>query len=252
MKRAGGIVCAIGFCLSAAASAGSNVQFSAQAVQSAPDGKSRQASMYVGDNQVRMEHKRGDADMVQIYDMKSKRVLVLVPQQKVYMQRDLPEGAAVNPMLPQEKHNPCATFPDASCKQLGSESVYGRSVSKWEIAVVREGKTLRSLHWIDDERAMPLRDVWPDGSVSELKLTGTEVLDGRKTERWQRTMTDAEGKQSTSKQWYDPELRIITREELPGGFYRELKSIEVAPQPPALFSVPADYKRVEAPAPEQQ
>ena len=65
-------------------------------------------------------------------------------------------------------------------------------------------------------------------------------------------MTDAEGKQSTSKQWYDPELRIITREELPGGFYRELKSIAVAPQPPALFSVPADYKRVEAPAPGQQ
>ncbi len=99
---------------------------------------------------------------------------------------------------------------------------------------------------------MPLRDVWPDGSVSELKLTGMEVLDGRKTESWQRTMTDAEGKQSTSKQWYDPELRIITREELPGGFYRGLKSIEVAPQPPALFTAPADYKRVEAPASGQQ
>lgn len=252
MNRAAWIVCATGFCLSAAASADSNVQFSAQAVQSAPDGQSRQASMYVGDNQVRMEHKRGDADMIQIYDMKSQRVLVLVPQQKVYMQRDLPDGTAVNPMLPNKKHNPCAAFPDASCKRLGAESLYSRPVSKWEVTVVREGKTLRSLHWIDDERAMSLRDAWPDGAVSELKLAGMEVLDGRNTERWQRIMTDAEGKQSASKQWYDPELRIITREELPGGVYRELKSIEVAPQPPALFSVPADYKRVEAPAPGQQ
>jgi hypothetical protein len=208
--------------------------------------------MYVGDNQVRMEHKRDDADMIQIYDMKSQRVLVLVPQQKVYMQRDLPEGAAVNPMLPQEKHNPCSALPDASCKQLGSESLYGRSVSKWEIAVVRAGKTLRSLHWIDDERSMSLRDVWPDSSVSELKLVGMEILDGRNTERWQRTTTDADGEQNASQQWYDPELRIITREELPGGFYRELKSIEVAPQPPVLFTVPADYQRVEAHAPGQQ
>jgi hypothetical protein len=242
------MVCAAGLCLTAAATADSNVQFSAQAVQSAPDGQSRQANMYVGDNQVRMEHKRGDADMVQIYDMKSRRALVLVPQQKVYMQRDLPEGAATNPMLPQKKQSPCAAFPDASCKRIGSESLYGRHVSKWEVVVEREGKTLSSLHWIDDERSMSLRDVWPDTSVSELKLSGMEVRDGRNTERWERTITDPEGKQITSRQWYDPELRIITREELPGGFYREINSIEVAPQAPALFTVPPDYKRVEAPA----
>jgi hypothetical protein len=252
MKRAAGMVCAAGLCLTAAASAGSNVQFSAQAVQSAPDGRSRQASMYVGDNMVRMEHKRGDADMVQIYDMKSQRVLVLVPLQKVYMQRDLPEGATVNPMLPQEKLNPCSAFPGASCKQLGSESLYGRPVSKWEVVMEQEGETLRSLHWIDDERAMSLRDVWPDSSTSELTLSGMEVRDGRNTERWERTTTDTNGKQNTSNQWYDPELRIITREELPGGYYRELKNIQVAPQPPALFTAPADYKRVEAPAPGQQ
>ena len=252
MKRAVKIVCATGLCLSALASADSNVQFSAQAVQSAPDGKSRQANMYVGDNQVRMEHRRDGADMVQIYDMKSRRALVLVPQQKVYMQRDLPEGAAVNPMLPQGKYDLCSAFPGADCKQVGRETLFGRSVSKWEVNVVQEGKTLRSLHWIDEQRSMPLRDVWPDGSVSELKPVGTAVLDGRKTEHWQRTVTRADGEQKVSQQWYDPELRIVTREELPGGFFRELKNIEVAPQPPALFTVPGDYQRVEAPAPGQQ
>ena len=92
---------------------------------------------------------------------------------------------------------------------------------------------------------MSLRNVRPDGSVAELKLVGTEVLDGRDTERWQKTMTDADGKKDVSTQWYDPELRIITREELHGGYFRELKSIEIAPQPPALFTAPADYKQVE-------
>jgi hypothetical protein len=99
---------------------------------------------------------------------------------------------------------------------------------------------------------MPLRDVWPDGSVSELKLVGTTVLDGRNTEHWQRSVTRPDGEQQVSQQWYDPELRIVTREELPGGLFRELKRIEVGPQPPALFTVPADYQRVEAPAPGQQ
>jgi len=55
-----------------------------------------------------------------------------------------------------------------------------------------------------------------------------------------------------STQWYDPELRIITREELPGGYFRELKSIEIGPQPPALFKAPADYKQVETSTSGQQ
>ena len=36
--------------------AGSNIQFSAQAVQSGEDGTARHAQMFVGDNQVRMEY----------------------------------------------------------------------------------------------------------------------------------------------------------------------------------------------------
>lgn len=251
MRRAVRYVCAAGLCLSGVAAAASNVQFSAQVVQSAPDGRSRQATLYVGDNQVRMEHRRGDADMIEIYDMNAQRVLLLVPQQKTYMQRELPEGAAVNPMLPEDKRNPCSALADSSCKQMGSESLYGRSVSKWEVSVVRQGKTRHSLHWIDDERLMSLRDVWPDGSVTELKLAGIEKLDGRNTERWQKTTTYADDKQDTSTQWYDLELQIIIREELPGGFFRELKSIKVAPQPPALFRVPVDYKRADVPEPGQ-
>ena len=47
-----------------------------------------------------------------------------------------------------------------------------------------------------------------------------------------------------STQWYDPELQIAIREELSGGYFRELRDIRVAPQPDHLFTVPADYQRV--------
>lgn len=249
MRWAVGLLCAIGLGISVPATADSNVQFSAVAVQSAPDGRSREARMFVGDNQIRMERRKGDADMVEIYDMKAQRVLLLVPGQKVYMQRDLPEGVAVNPMLPQTKSNPCSTLPGSSCRKLGSEKLYDRSVSKWEVTLVREGKTLRSLHWIDDERFMSLRDAWPDGTVTEVKMIGMETLNGRPTERWQKTMTSVSGEQKVSNQWFDPEIQIMTREELPGGFFRELKKIQVAPQPPALFEAPAGYQQLEAEEP---
>jgi hypothetical protein len=223
----------------------SNVQFSGQAIQSLPGGRLRKAQLFVGDNQVRLEYRRGELDMVEIYDMNNHHTLLLVPQQKVYMQRAFLPGQVVNPMLPPRDSNPCTVMPEGECKKLGSETLYGRPVSKWEVTVKRQGKMLRSLHWIDDDRLMSLRDVWPDGSVSELKLQDIEEFDGRTSERWQRTTVRPDGKNETTTQWYDPELRITVREELPGGFIREIRHIRVAKQPATLFQVPEDYLCVE-------
>jgi hypothetical protein len=101
------------------------------------------------------------------------------------------------------------------------------------------------MHWIDDQRHMSLRDVWPDGATTESVLEGTESLEGRETERWQRTTTTAGGNRQTTTLWYDPELQLAVREELPGGSYREINDIRVAPQPAELFAVPEGYRRVE-------
>ena len=46
-------------------------------------------------------------------------------------------------------------------------------------------------------------------------------------------------------QWYDRELQIAMREELPGGYFRELRNIRIGPQSDALFRVPAGYRLVE-------
>lgn len=247
MRRAAGILLAAGLGAFGfmSAQAESNVQFSGQAIQSSPEGKSRQAQLYVGNNQVRLERGRNGKDVVEIYDMKNRRMLLLVPQVKTYMQRDIPEEPGGNPMLPAKDSNPCAVLKDAQCKKIGTETLYGRPVIQWEVTMENKGKLVRSLHWIDDQRHMSLRDVWPDGSVTKSILQGKELRNGRDTERWQRTTTLPDGTKETTTQWYDPELQIAIREELPGGFFREITNIHVAPQAPELFQVPAGYRRVE-------
>jgi hypothetical protein len=102
---------------------------------------------------------------------------------------------------------------------------------------------------MDEERHMPLREQWPDGTVTELRLLGFEKLYGRPTERWEMKTTRPDGEAMQSTQWYDPELQIAIREELAGGYFRELRNISVGPQPAHLFTVPANYQRL---TPEQQ
>lgn len=227
----------------------SNVQFSAQVVKSTPGQKTHHSQIYVGDNQVRLEYEKDSQTKVEIYDMKNQRALLLVPEQASYMERKVPQEEQTNPMLPPSDSNPCSRIREAKCKLLAIESLYGREVSKWEMVLSHEGKTLRSLHWMDAERHTPLREQWPDGTVSELRLMGDEMLSGRATERWEMKTTRPDSKPMQSTRWYDPELQIAIREELSGGYFRELRDIRVAPQPDHLFTVPADYQRV---TPEQQ
>ncbi len=208
--------------------------------------------LFVGDNQVRVEYRHNELEVVEIYDMANQRVLLLVPKQKLYMQRALPPGEVINPMLAPRDNNPCAAIAQGQCEKLGSETLYGRSVSKWQVTVVAQGKTLRSLHWIDDQRLMSLRDAWPDGSVSELTLQDSAAREGRITERWERVTAHPDGKKEITKQWYDPELKIAVREERPGGFVREITHIRIAKQAAALFQVPAGYRLVENNAPQHE
>jgi len=221
------------------------MQFSGQARQSAPNGQTRIAKLFVGDNRIRMEYQRNERNFIEIYDLADQRIQLLVPQQKIYMQRSLPPGQLVNPLLPPVDSNPCTAIPEGRCKKLGSEIIHGRPVSRWEVTVDHQGEVFRSLHWIDDERLMSLRDVWPNGAVSELMLTDFEELDGRTTERWQRTTVSPEKGRYVTTLWYDPELEMVVREERPGGFVREIRNIHIEKQPAELFKVPPDYRRIE-------
>lgn len=226
---------------------GPELQFSADAVQMAPDRQLRNARMYVGDQRVRMEYERDGQRVAEIVDWARGRALLLLLDQGTYMEQQAP-AAAVPSQAAGTDTNPCRGAPDLQCRQLGQETLFGRRVDKWEMVAMQDGQPQRSLHWIDPERQMPLRQFLPDGTVSELKPLGAETIDGRRVEKWEQSTARPDGTQQSAVQWYDPQLKIAIREELPGGFYRELKNIRVARQAPGLFEIPAGFRRMDIPA----
>lgn len=226
------------------------MQFSADAVQMSPDRQLRSARMYVGDQRVRMEYERDGRRVAEIVDWARGRAVLLLLDQRTYMEQQAP-AAAVPPQSVGTDANPCRAAPELQCRRLGEETLFGRRVDKWEMVALQDGQPQRSLHWIDPERQMPLRQLLPDGTVSELRPLGVETADGRQVEKWEQSTAHPDGSRQSALQWYDPQLKIAIREELPGGFYRELRNIRVARQAPELFEIPAGFQRVEIPAPAQ-
>jgi hypothetical protein len=182
---------------------------------------------------------------VNIYDMKNGRAIVLEPQNKLYMLRQVPQSQLDNPITQPRDPDPCARITNARCERLASDTLYDRPVVQWEMTWQGQGgKSEKSHLWFDAERQMPLRQIWSDGSAFEMRLVGNEKLHDRSTERWESIKTGPNGKSLKTLQWYDPQLQLTIREELPGGFFRELRNIQIGNQPDSLFSVPQGYRLV--------
>lgn len=221
------------------------VEFSADAFQKGPQTPSIKARMFVGKMRVRKEYTSNGQPLVEIFDAKKQHAVLLMPAQHVYMER---QGNVAGVMSNTDKTtNPCRGQKQASCKKLGRESVNGRTADKWQMLMRRDGKEMTALYWIDSERNMLIKQVLPDGTTTEMRLTGKEKVNGRDTEKWEMTATNPQGKTMRSLQWYDPELKIAIREEMPGGYVRELKNISVASQPDTLFEIPAGYTMIRQP-----
>ena len=225
------------------------IQFSATAVQQTPDRPVMTAKIYVGANAVRSEYEMNGQKFVEIVREKEKTRIMLNPARKEYV---VQTGASVT--LPETRArqadvSPCEGVPNVTCRKLGEEEVNGRLAEKWEFLSEDQGRELRSLVWIDKEKRFPVRQLYPDGSMSEMNLLGKEKINGRLTEKWEAATVQPNGQRMRSLQWHDVQLKIAIREELPGGYVRELKDIKLGKQPDALFEIPAGYKQIEMPVP---
>lgn len=80
-------------------------------------------------------------------------------------------------------------------------------------------------------------------------MVGLETLGDRPVEKWLTRVSRPDGQAIDAWQWFDPELQMAIREALPGGVVRELRNIQLGPQPDALFEVPSDYTRLSSPTP---
>ena len=219
------------------------VEFSAQAIQQAPMRPDYQATMYVTKEAVRTESKINNIPVVEVLNIKQQTRVLLIEKNKIYLKQNYAHRS--NLIAGGAGHQPCKGMPDTTCKKITEEIINGRKTEKWEFTVKRHGQQYRSLHWIDVVRRMPVREFFPDGTVTESKFIGQERLQGRHTEKWSITMTRADGQSITSLQWYDPELKMAIREQMQGGFIRELRDIKLGKQQSRLFQIPADYTEVQ-------
>ncbi len=254
------LIAIFGICWFAATSAIAGqgpVEFSAEVIQTIPQQEPQQGRIFVGNEQVRTEMTVDGRTMVQIIDMRRQTAYMLDPAQKTYMERKagpgepMPGGGGAGA----KDANPCAGMQNLACTKVGVESVNGRPAEKWELENTAQAQSGKMTVWIDQVRHIPIRQILPDGSGMEMRLTGNETLNGRATEKWEMKATRPGGQTSVAYQWFDPALNTNIREEQPGGFVNELRNIKVGPQSPDLFVVPPGYKLMSMPqggAPGQQ
>ena len=215
------------------------VEFSADAVIGMPQQAPRTSRLYVGKDAVRRESVVNGQNVIEIVFPEQGKALLINEQLRSYKERQFPNQSKT------KKINPCEQMQNATCEKLGTENIDGLKTEKWQIITLNKGRRVRTLHWIDVKRKLAIREFFPDGSVSELKMLKKETINKRNTEKWQRTLSRPDGQSVKSYQWYDTKLKIAIKEELAGGFSRELKNIKVSSQPEKLFSVPAGYMRID-------
>jgi len=213
-------------------------EFSADAVVSIPGQPATTSKLYVSKNVVRTEIQTSDGVIIDIAFPYQGKVIKLNTKHQQYI--EIP----VEKQNKNQDTNPCNRIKDASCTLLGKEIVDGRQTQKWQVVAIQSGKNVRTLHWVDAKRQLAVREFFNDGSMAEMKLEKNEVINGRETERWVRTISRPDGSTVSSYQWYDPQLEISIKEELPGGYIRELKNIKVGSQKKTIFVVPDNYKLV--------
>jgi hypothetical protein len=211
-------------------------EFSADVLQRGPQGMMSHSRMYVSGDRVREEVMDGGRRLVRIRDAGLGREWILHPAEYAYVEVPVSQG---NPL----GRNPCSGLPGATCEKLGDEEISGRPVTRFAIDVDVNGQTVRSEYWIDSDRGIALRERMPDGATTQWRLHSVDRIEGRYVEKWQVT-TERRGEAPVMTfRWIDPELEIPVKEELPGGFVRELRQIRVGPQPDHLFTVPLGYRQ---------
>ena len=216
------------------------IEFSADAVISAPQRIIRQTKLFVSEKAVRSETMINGQNIVEIVYSDGGKTILINDSLKSFKERIFDQQSKAS-----SNESPCDQISNAVCEMLGIENLAGYKTEKWQIISETNGKKLRTLHWIDVKRKLAIREFFPDGSLAELKMVNKEKVNGRDTEKWERVLSRPDGSSVRSYQWYDSELEIAIKEELPGGYVRELNNIKLSRQPKELFIVPDDYQKVE-------
>lgn len=221
--------------------AASAAEFGARAVMQTPQGTVATAKLFVSEGRMRKEYDYHGEPVVEILDSTSQKAwMCFRAQQACFETRSLDtlESGAERPF----PANPCEGARDLSCRRLAEERINGRPAIKWEVREPAPGGPVITHQWIDTETHLPIRRELPNGVVIELLDQGEESIQGRKTTKWKVVTRFPDGREETMYQWFDRDLGIAIRQEIPGSGSQELRDIRVGAVPDRLFETPAGYR----------
>ena len=220
--------------------------YAADAVYRTPEGTESTGRVVKSGPDMRLEFTEGGRAVVQIIRRAEGRMYVLDPASRSYFtvqgEPDPQAGTAAY-------EAPCDPNVTAmTCRFLGNEVTSGITAELWEIGQPGDPTQVSRILW-DGARHRALRQEYPDGTVMALAFQAMVQIEGRNVEHWVITVT-VPGQAPLSGAWYyDPELRVELREELPTGETRSLRNIVVGPVDPASFAVPVGWSEVSPPGP---
>ncbi len=219
--------------------------FTADAVQIRGESVS-QAKMYWRDGNVRFEYIEDDVKMAQIFDNSNNKIIWLDNENKLYLEKEMPESEKVIAGSKSKKGStkqtdPCGQFAGAECVFLKKTEINGRAAEKWLITLNSNGRDFHVFQWIDSKYKNILRQENSDGSGLEVTLLDKQEINNRKVRKLAIVAFSASGEQQKGTQWYDNELDIVVRQEYQDDVIDELRNIKVGKVSKKLFTVPEDY-----------
>ncbi|MGN7612890.1 hypothetical protein ACQZV8_12490 [Magnetococcales bacterium HHB-1] len=126
--------------------------------------KNATGRMFVSRWGVRSEGKHGNKKIIFIYNNKKKKVWLLFPENKTYIQED---GAPERPPLPDEANSPCNQNKNYLCQRQGKVFLKERLTWHWLISTFdKKGKKFHHL-WIDPRLKVAIREQYDDGLIME-------------------------------------------------------------------------------------
>lgn len=217
--------------------------YSAEALYRTPDGAESTGRVVKSGPDMRLEFVQNGQPVVQIIRRAAGLMYVLDPTTQSWFEV---QGAPDPNAADQGYAPPCEQdTPGMVCRFIGNETTSGITAEVWEIGQQGQPQASRIL-W-DGARHRALRQEYPDGTVMALAFKEMSQVSGRAAEHWTISLS-VPGQPMASGHWYyDPELRVELREELPSGELRSLENIAVGAVDPTLFEVPAGWTKISPP-----
>ncbi len=219
--------------------------YSATAVHAFPGQAETFGTIVKSGQNLRLEFDENGRHVIQILLPAVGAMYVLDPEQQTYVE-------ILGPAVPAADvggyKSPCpGQKPDPACQHVGDDVMSGVKVERWVIASGDKNKPLVLL-W-NSARRRALKQILPDGSVMTMAFRAMEKIDNRLAEHWTIKLTRPGQPDQTGDWWFDPELRVVIKENLPSGETRRLENITVGPVNPAMFQVPQGWRKVAPAAP---